>query len=241
MNGCCAKLRPRILYARCVTCFAYGISWLKIKKTGLVVYSKIHALNRRSTKHRKKFKPALPNTVQPIQHYASLPKFWKREMLGAWNFGNLMTMTLVAFPQKVGAKGQGHYPGFGWLLVWTTRRRISHNWLMVRCAIFWYQCCRRSPEFLNSITNSMVSHSCSCYEMVWRGLIDSGRDEKSPGVHVLVCQLVDQSCSGSFNGSWSISHGRFDSLCSEAGRSTIVPAQSLWDDVEGCPILAWGK
>ena len=63
------------------------------KKTGLVVYSKIHALNRRSTKHRKKLKPALPNTVQPIRHYTSLLKFWKREILGAWNFGNLTTMT----------------------------------------------------------------------------------------------------------------------------------------------------
>ena len=85
----------------------------KKKKTGLVVYSKIRALNQRSTKHRKKIKLALPNTVQPIQHYASLLKFWKREVLGAWNFGNLMMMTLEPFPQRTGAKGQGHYPGFG--------------------------------------------------------------------------------------------------------------------------------
>ena len=146
-------------------------------------------------------------------------------------------MTSKGFPQRVGAKGQGHYPGFGWLLVWPALRWISHNWLMVRCAI------RNISDvdlvYLDSIANSMVSHSCSCYEMVHRGLVGSGRDEKSPGVHVLVCQLVDQSCTCSFNCSWSISNRRFDSLCGEAGRSKIVPSQSLQDALEGCPI--WVK
>ena len=78
-----------------------------------MVYSKIRALNWRSTKHRNKFKPALPNTMQPIRHYTSLLKFWKMEVLGAWNFGNLMRMMLEPFPQMAGVKGQGHYPGFG--------------------------------------------------------------------------------------------------------------------------------
>ena len=87
-----------------------------------MVYNKIHALNQRSTKQIKKSKPALPNTVQPILHYVSLHTFWQREIVGVWNFSNLKTITSKAFLQRVGAKGQGHYPRFGWLLVWPTLR-----------------------------------------------------------------------------------------------------------------------